>query len=124
MSVDTNVEAVTALFAPGATIRQTRASVVVAIGAAIVAARSLGTFAVLFLFVLGNVVYSMNFNDGEYLETDLILFSAGIRPQDALGRSAGLEIAARGGVAIDNACRTSASKPPLTTPEPSGCVPK
>ena len=51
--------------------------------------------------------YRMNFNDGECLETDLILFSAGIRPQDALGRSAGLEIAARGGVAVDNACRTS-----------------
>ena len=51
--------------------------------------------------------YRMNFNDGECLETDLIVFSAGIRPQDALGRSAGLEIAARGGVAIDNACRTS-----------------
>ncbi|SEJ80676.1 nitrite reductase (NADH) large subunit [Pseudomonas linyingensis] len=51
--------------------------------------------------------YRMNFQDGEYLETDLIVFSAGIRPQDALGRSAGLEIAARGGVAIDNACRTS-----------------
>ncbi|HEY6610473.1 MAG TPA: nitrite reductase large subunit NirB, partial [Pseudomonas sp.] len=51
--------------------------------------------------------YRMNFNDGECLETDLIVFSAGIRPQDALGRSAGLEIATRGGVAIDNACRTS-----------------
>ena len=37
----------------------------VALGAAIVAARSLGTFAALFLFVLGNVVYSMNFNDGD-----------------------------------------------------------
>jgi hypothetical protein len=37
----------------------------VALGAAIVAARSLGTFAVLFLFVVGNVVYSMNFNDGD-----------------------------------------------------------
>jgi len=51
--------------------------------------------------------YRMNFQDGEYLESDLILFSAGIRPQDALGRACGLEIAARGGVAIDNACRTS-----------------
>ena len=38
---------------------------VVAIGAAIVAARSLGTFAVLLLIVLGNVVYSMNFRDGD-----------------------------------------------------------
>ncbi|MET1079683.1 MAG: nitrite reductase large subunit NirB [Pseudomonas sp.] len=51
--------------------------------------------------------YRMNFNDGEFLETDLIVFSAGIRPQDALGRSAGLEIAARGGVVIDNDYRTS-----------------
>nr|WP_298167886.1 nitrite reductase large subunit NirB [uncultured Pseudomonas sp.] len=51
--------------------------------------------------------YRMNFNDGEFLETDLIVFSAGIRPQDALGRSAGLEIAARGGVVVDNDCRTN-----------------
>ncbi|MBB2497480.1 nitrite reductase large subunit NirB [Aquipseudomonas ullengensis] len=51
--------------------------------------------------------YRMNFNDGEYLETDLIVFSAGIRPQDALGRSSGLEVAPRGGVVIDNDCRTS-----------------
>jgi nitrite reductase (NADH) large subunit len=51
--------------------------------------------------------YRMNFNDGEFLETDLIVFSAGIRPQDAIGRSAGLEIAARGGVVVDNDCRSS-----------------
>nr|WP_298145306.1 nitrite reductase large subunit NirB [uncultured Pseudomonas sp.] len=51
--------------------------------------------------------YRMNFNDGEFLETDLIVFSAGIRPQDAIARSAGLEIAARGGVVVDNDCRTN-----------------
>jgi len=51
--------------------------------------------------------YRMNFNDGEFLETDLIVFSAGIRPQDALGRSAELEIAPRGGVVIDGDYRTS-----------------
>ena len=51
--------------------------------------------------------YRMNFDGGEFLETDLIVFSAGIRPQDALGRSSGLEIAARGGVVIDEHCRTS-----------------
>ncbi|HAV88421.1 MAG TPA: nitrite reductase (NAD(P)H), partial [Pseudomonas sp.] len=28
--------------------------------------------------------YRMNFQDGDFLETDLIVFSAGIRPQDAL----------------------------------------
>ena len=37
----------------------------VAIGAAVVAARSLATFAVLLLFVIGDVVYSMNFRDGD-----------------------------------------------------------
>jgi len=51
--------------------------------------------------------YRINFNDGEFLETDLIVFSAGIRPQDALGRSAELEVAPRGGVVIDNDYRTS-----------------
>ena len=51
--------------------------------------------------------YRMKFTDGEFLETDLIVFSAGIRPQDALGRSAGLEIAPRGGVVIDNDYGTS-----------------
>lgn len=51
--------------------------------------------------------YRMNFDGGESLETDLIVFSAGIRPQDALARACGLEIGPRGGVVIDNDCRTS-----------------
>ncbi|QBF27991.1 nitrite reductase large subunit [Pseudomonas tructae] len=51
--------------------------------------------------------YRMNFDGGEFLETDLIVFSAGIRPQDALGRSSGLEVAPRGGVVIDSGCRSS-----------------
>ncbi|KHL71712.1 nitrite reductase, partial [Pseudomonas putida] len=51
--------------------------------------------------------YRMNFEGGEHLETDLVVFSAGIRPQDALGRACGLDIAARGGVVIDNHCRSS-----------------
>lgn len=51
--------------------------------------------------------YRMNFDGGEHLETDLIVFSAGIRPQDALGRACGLEIATRGGVVIDSQCKTS-----------------
>ncbi|MFD2641257.1 nitrite reductase large subunit NirB [Pseudomonas japonica] len=51
--------------------------------------------------------YRMNFDGGEFLETDLIVFSAGIRPQDALARASGLEVAARGGVVIDGECRSS-----------------
>jgi len=51
--------------------------------------------------------YRMNFAGEDFLETDLILFSAGIRPQDALARGCGLELGVRGGVAVDNGCLTS-----------------
>ena len=51
--------------------------------------------------------YRMNFDGGECLETDLVVFSAGIRPQDALGRASGLEIAPRGGVVVDSECCSS-----------------
>jgi nitrite reductase (NADH) large subunit len=51
--------------------------------------------------------YRMNFADDEFLETDLIVFSAGIRPQDAIAKQCGLELGPRGGVAIDSQCRTS-----------------
>lgn len=51
--------------------------------------------------------YRMNFADGTHLETDMIVFSAGIRPQDALARSSELEIGERGGIVINNQCQTS-----------------
>jgi len=51
--------------------------------------------------------YRMNFADGTFLETDTIIFSAGIRPQDELARSSGLTIGDRGGIVIDNYCQTS-----------------
>ena len=49
----------------------------------------------------------MNFSDDSHLETDLIVFSAGIRPQDALARDCGLEIGERGGIVINDQCTTS-----------------
>jgi nitrite reductase (NADH) large subunit len=51
--------------------------------------------------------YRMNFAGEEFLETDLIVFSAGIRPQDALAKACELDLGARGGIAIDSQCRTS-----------------
>ncbi len=51
--------------------------------------------------------HRMNFADGSHLETDLILFSAGIRPQDALAKQSGLTVGERGGIAINNHCQTS-----------------
>jgi len=52
-------------------------------------------------------VHKMSFADGEELETDMIVFSAGIRPRDELARKADIEIGARGGVVINNHCLTS-----------------
>jgi len=53
--------------------------------------------------------YRMNFADDTHLETDMILFSAGIRPQDELARNnETIELGPRGGIVIDNNCLTTA----------------
>lgn len=49
----------------------------------------------------------MKFEDGSVLETDIILFSAGIRPRDELARQSGLLIGERGGIIINDYCQTS-----------------
>lgn len=51
--------------------------------------------------------HKMLFADGTELETDLILFSAGIRPRDEIARVSGIEVGSRGGIVIDNQCKTS-----------------
>ena len=49
----------------------------------------------------------LRFADGESVEVDMVVFSAGIRPQDALAKQCGLEVGPRGGIVIDDSCRTS-----------------
>ncbi|WP_133471751.1 nitrite reductase large subunit NirB [Paraglaciecola marina] len=51
--------------------------------------------------------YKMVFVDGTDLETDMILFSAGIRPSDALAREFDIEIGPRGGIVVNDQCLTS-----------------
>ncbi|MFL9868492.1 nitrite reductase large subunit NirB [Paraburkholderia fungorum] len=51
--------------------------------------------------------HRMQFADGTHLDTDMIVFSAGIRPRDEIARDCGLELGPRGGIAIDDTCRTS-----------------
>jgi len=51
--------------------------------------------------------YRMNFADGSHLETDMVIFSAGIRPRDELARDAGLAMGERGGIVVNNYCQTS-----------------
>jgi len=52
-------------------------------------------------------VHRMVFADGTHLETDVILFSAGIRPYDNLARDFDLQIGERGGIVVNNECQTS-----------------
>jgi nitrite reductase (NADH) large subunit len=52
-------------------------------------------------------VARMRFKEGDDLPVDLVVFSAGIRPRDQLARDAGLAMGERGGVVVDEACRTS-----------------
>ncbi|MBX2849357.1 MAG: nitrite reductase large subunit NirB [Acidiferrobacterales bacterium] len=49
----------------------------------------------------------MEFADETELETDMIVFSAGIRPYDQLARDADLKVGERGGIEIDYHCQTS-----------------
>ncbi|HEV7980657.1 nitrite reductase large subunit NirB [Amycolatopsis sp.] len=44
--------------------------------------------------------------NGTELDLDLVVFSAGIRPRDELARESGLDVGARGGIAVDLSCRT------------------
>ncbi|AUX27191.1 nitrite reductase [Sorangium cellulosum] len=52
-------------------------------------------------------VARMLFADQSELATDMIVFSAGIRPRDELARKCELALGNRGGVAIDQRCQTS-----------------
>ncbi len=54
-----------------------------------------------------NRVHALKFADGGDLEADIVVFSAGIRPRDELARASGLELGERGGILIDDGCRTS-----------------
>lgn len=52
-------------------------------------------------------VEALVFNDGERLDVDMVIVSAGIRPRDELAKDCGLTVSPRGGVMIDNCLRTS-----------------
>ncbi|MDT9683044.1 nitrite reductase large subunit NirB [Streptomyces sp. TRM76323] len=52
-------------------------------------------------------VTGMKLSDGSELAADMVVFSAGVRPRDQLARDCGLEVGERGGIAVDERCRTS-----------------
>jgi nitrite reductase (NADH) large subunit len=52
-------------------------------------------------------VNKMTFADGSELQTDMIVFSAGIRPRDEIAVECNLEVGNRGGIVINEHCQTS-----------------
>ena len=52
-------------------------------------------------------VERMEFTDGEFLDVDLIVVSAGIRPRDELARECGIAVGDRGGVVVNDRLQTS-----------------
>ncbi|MGW1767667.1 nitrite reductase large subunit NirB [Streptomyces sp. NPDC002073] len=52
-------------------------------------------------------VSGMKLSDGSTVDTELVVFSAGVRPRDGLARDAGLAVGERGGIVVDERCRTS-----------------
>jgi len=58
--------------------------------------------------VLGeSKVTGIRFQDGEELELDMIIVSAGIRPRDELARECDLEVGERGGILVNDSLQTS-----------------
>ncbi|MEV7884062.1 nitrite reductase large subunit NirB [Streptomyces sp. NPDC002817] len=53
-------------------------------------------------------VTGMKLSDGSELATELVVFSAGVRPRDQLARDCGLTVGERGGITVDEQCRTVA----------------
>jgi nitrite reductase (NADH) large subunit len=54
-----------------------------------------------------DTLHRLTFADGTELGTDVIVFSAGIRPRDELAKLSGLAVGERGGIVIDDRCCTS-----------------
>lgn len=55
-------------------------------------------------------VYAVRLASGAEIATNIVVFSAGIRPRDELARAAGLTMAERGGILVSSACRSSDSR--------------
>ncbi|WP_433535731.1 nitrite reductase large subunit NirB [Micromonospora sp. CA-249363] len=52
-------------------------------------------------------VAALELSDGRVVDAELVVVAAGIRPRDELARAAGLPLGPRGGVLVDETCRTA-----------------
>ncbi|HMR49513.1 MAG TPA: nitrite reductase large subunit NirB [Arachnia sp.] len=54
-----------------------------------------------------SAVSAVELSDGRVVDADLIVFAIGISARDELAAAAGIEVAPRGGIVVDEACRSS-----------------
>ncbi|GAA4458338.1 nitrite reductase large subunit NirB [Nibrella saemangeumensis] len=54
-----------------------------------------------------DTIRGMQFADGSFLDVDMLIISAGIRPRDEVAKRAGLETHPRGGIVVNNFLQTS-----------------
>lgn len=52
-------------------------------------------------------VAGLEFRDSSYVAVDVVVFTVGVRPRDELARDAGMTVHPRGGIVIDDGCRSS-----------------
>ncbi|MDP5105198.1 MAG: nitrite reductase large subunit NirB [Polaribacter sp.] len=58
--------------------------------------------------ILGDTsITGLEFGEDDVLHVDMLVISAGIRPRDELGKTAGLEMGVRGGITVNNKMQTS-----------------
>lgn len=55
----------------------------------------------------GGEVTGLSLADGRVIDADLVVIAAGVRPRDELARQAGLPVGERGGVLVDDTCRSA-----------------
>jgi nitrite reductase (NADH) large subunit len=54
----------------------------------------------------GGAVGEVLLTDDTRIDVDVVVFSAGVRPRDQLARESGLAVGERGGIVVDETCRT------------------
>jgi len=52
-------------------------------------------------------IHALHFADNSFLEVDMLVISAGIKPRDELARACGLEVGTRGGIVVNDWLQTS-----------------
>ncbi|GFJ89764.1 hypothetical protein Prum_034060 [Phytohabitans rumicis] len=54
-----------------------------------------------------STVHGLVLSDGSWIQADLVVVAAGVRPRDDVARDAGVAVGERGGILVDASCQTS-----------------